>query len=64
MIGRGLAQHSSSSLLAISCHLVERGGGREDLRGRGNIQARARQTASLTEGGRTLKQVDVFCKLS
>jgi hypothetical protein len=55
MIGRGLAQDSSYWLLVISCHLVERGGGREDLRGRENIPARARQTAGLSEGRRTLK---------
>jgi hypothetical protein len=64
MIGRGLAQDSSYWLLVISCHLVERGGGEERFEGKGNIEARARQTAGLSEGGRTLKRVDVFCKLS
>lgn len=64
MIGRGLAHDSSYWLLVISCHLVERGGGEESFEGKGNIQARARQTASLAEGRRTLERVDVFCKLS
>jgi len=60
MIGRSLAKDSSDWLLVISCHLVESVGEGEYLRGRGNIEARARQTASLAEGRRTLKRVDVF----